>query len=762
MQFPVRFSPTAPTAPFPLVRPRRGVSVDRLARALTLALAAVAAAMVLGAVGLGFYAQAHAGRIYEGVTVAGVSVGGLSEAEAAARLEASFAEYAAVPLSLEAEGQRFDLTPGEVGADIDGAATARDAFAVGREGSLWGRSRAWARGLAQGTTVAPRITVDQGRLEARLREIAPAVVRAPVDARVDVDAAGRAAVLPEAAGVGLDVAGTAARMMGRFATLGRDPVLVATASVPPAVTADVLAPSLPSVQAAVDAPLVLAAAEGNWAVAPDDLRKIVGVSGADGAIAVDAAPLEVLVEEIADQIDRPATDAGIRVDDNGGLVAVPGVDAAKVDVDASVAASVQALQGGRDQIDLVVERDVPAITDEEAAAGIVEAEGYLSDGIRLTWDELMVEDADANRRWEDGAATLGRDDLLNALVIYPRPEADDPFLFDFDLGLLQESLGVVADDIDDPAVNASFRLVNSRVTLVEASAPGRTVDRDASLQSIIGAVYGGKDQVELTVVAEEPKHTADDRYGITVPDVLGESSTSYANSSEPRRKNVERAVELEGGWLVAPGEDFSYVEHVGKADESMGFVTGFGIVADENGGVTTAPVIGGGICQVSTTIFQAAFWAGLPFPERYSHPYWLTGYGQPPRGMTGLDAMVAIEEDWTLDLRITNTTPDWIAVEVTSDGQTVRSRVLGTDPQWEVEVDEPVVTNVVPKESKMNYSDSPELPRGQELVVETAQDGFDVTIERRVKDGRGQEILSDAISGTYAPARNLTLRGTGR
>ena len=191
----------------------------------------------------------------------------------------------------------------------------------------------------------------------------------------------------------------------------------------------------------------------------------------------------------------------------------------------------------------------------------------------------------------------------------------------------------------------------------------------------------------------------------------------------------------------------------------MALSPGFGIIAN-GGGYTTAPVVGGGVCQVSTTIFQAAFWAGLPITERYQHPYYLRSYGEAPQGLPGLDAMVNVEEGWALDLKFTNPTDDWLAVILVADGQSVTAKIVGTDPGWEVRVAEPKIIKVVPADPKMHYTDSPELPRGQDLLVETAEDGFDVTIERTVvKDGK--TIDTYTVSSSFAPARNLTLRGTG-
>jgi vancomycin resistance protein YoaR len=283
----------------------------------------------------------------------------------------------------------------------------------------------------------------------------------------------------------------------------------------------------------------------------------------------------------------------------------------------------------------------------------------------------------------------------------------------------------------------------------------------AGTEAVLVAFGAEKPSAKLPVKPLAPTWTAADGGKIALGDaVIAEASTFYGTSSEPRRHNVDRAVELQDAWLVPPDGVFSYVENVGAVDAGNGFVTGFGIVADEDGGITTAPVIGGGICQVSTTIYQAAFWAGLAVEERYQHPYYLRSYGEAPRGLPGLDAMVNIEADWALDLKFRNTTENWIAVLVIGDGQNVTAKIVGTDPGWEVRVGAPKITNLVPKETGMSFSESPELEAGRELFVESAEDGFDVTIERQVVKN-GKVILEDSVSSSFAPARNLTLRGTG-
>jgi vancomycin resistance protein YoaR len=123
--------------------------------------------------------------------------------------------------------------------------------------------------------------------------------------------------------------------------------------------------------------------------------------------------------------------------------------------------------------------------------------------------------------------------------------------------------------------------------------------------------------------------------------------------------------------------------------------------------------------------------------------------------------MVNVEETWSLDMRFTNTTGNWIAVVVEFDGINVTATIRGTHPGWTVQVFEPTITEVVRPETRTFYTESPELARGQELQVEHAQEGFTATVHR-VVTGRDGEVLDDLVlTSTYAPSRNTILRGTG-
>jgi vancomycin resistance protein YoaR len=129
--------------------------------------------------------------------------------------------------------------------------------------------------------------------------------------------------------------------------------------------------------------------------------------------------------------------------------------------------------------------------------------------------------------------------------------------------------------------------------------------------------------------------------------------------------------------------------------------------------------------------------------------------------MKGLDAMVNIEEEASLDMRFTNTSDDWIAIVVVADGQNVQAEIRGTETGWTVEIEEPVIAEVVPADETIYYTESPELPAGEEMQVEHAQEGFTATVHRVVRDKDGTIIDETSLTSTYAASRNTILRGTG-
>lgn len=709
------------------------------------------ALLLLGAaiIGLLLYGLSHSNQIYEGVTVGGVDVGGLSRSAARAQVRDTFSNAAASPILLVSDDQKFYIDPYASGISVDTEASLDAAFDYGRTGSIWSRTQAWAGALLHGHDVPMQLQVDTEKLDATLQGAAQQIARDPQAAYLTYDSNGNATIVPELPGIAFDTTATRQQIVDRVLAHSSAPVTLVTSIQQADTTVEDLQSGADQLQSSMASALTVSGLENSWSIDATQMQSLLSYKKGDQSLEVDQAGVEAYVAQIANSVNKQAKDAGITVDDNGQLAALPGVIGVTVDQAATTDAIVQALKNATHDVDLVYTTTTPTISDDTAAAAAAKGEELLNKGVKVTWD--------------GGAITLDRSDLLKALTVRIRDGGDDPFVFGFDSTIFGQELEQTFKNIDVPVKEPRLRLVDGKIVPEQEGESGKEVDVDASLAAIVDAATKGTGAAELTVKTTQPTLSLPTTISqIYLGDVLAESSTYYGDSSDARRNNVEVAANLQDGWLIAPGAQFSYAEFIGGVTKDQGFVTGFGIVDDGAGGVTTAPVIGGGICQVSTTIFQAAFWAGMQIDERYSHPYWIQTYGEPPRGMKGLDAMVNIdEENGTLDFKFTNTTGNWIAVQVVDDGTVLTARILGTDPGWTVDVSQPEITDIVQPQTGTQYTDSPEMPNGTKLQVEYAQEGFTATIHRTVTGKDGKVLADGDLVGTYGASENTILVGTG-
>jgi vancomycin resistance protein YoaR len=162
--------------------------------------------------------------------------------------------------------------------------------------------------------------------------------------------------------------------------------------------------------------------------------------------------------------------------------------------------------------------------------------------------------------------------------------------------------------------------------------------------------------------------------------------------------------------------------------------------------------VGGGVCQVSTTLFRAAYEAGLPIVERYNHGYVVDWYGEP-----GFDATIYTP---TVDFRFRNDTDHYLLVQpdVNSAGGVIAFNLYGTKPDREVIIGEPVVTDVQEPPAP-SYQVDEGLARGEIDQVEWPKEGMTVTVERTVIENG--ETRTDTLFSQYQPWRAIYLVGPG-
>jgi vancomycin resistance protein YoaR len=449
----------------------------------------------------------------------------------------------------------------------------------------------------------------------------------------------------------------------------------------------------------------------------------------------------MLVSRVAREVNMPLRNASLKLGDDLRVEVIAGQAGREVDVEATrqaLAERISAMTGGA--VLLVVQESQPLLMDVSAAQAQVER--MLSGPVTLTGPE-------------GGSWTIEPRTLAEWLILRPIAGADGQFglAVSLDHGQAGRLAQEIAAQVDRPAQNAKFRFADASGSLVAVvdSVIGRTVDVTATLAVIEGAATGDTPSgrtAELPVLTIRPKVATEDAPTLGIVELIGEGVTSYAGSSAAREQNIAVGAAQFDGLLIAPDETFSFNDYLGEVTKEKGYEEGIIIW-----GNTTKADVGGGLCQVSSTAFRAAFWAGLPVVERTAHSFQVSYY-EPPKG---LDATIYSPY---VDLKWTNDTGHYILIQtyVDRDANKLTFRYYGTNPGRTVEMEGPIEANPVPH-GPVVYRDDPTLPKGQKKQIEWAKDGLDVTVYRIIKQD-GVEVRRDTFFSRYLPWQAVYLVGT--
>jgi vancomycin resistance protein YoaR len=455
---------------------------------------------------------------------------------------------------------------------------------------------------------------------------------------------------------------------------------------------------------------------------------------------------------IARQIDRDVSEAGLSI--NGTEVIVRSGEVGRtLDIDASLAlvsAQVQTLQDGL--VPLVVRETPPVILDVSAQAEI--ARNILSQPLTLTMPEGMS---------AEGAPWVFDQQTLASMLAIERVKDGDGETYQVGLNsqALISFLSNLAPDLQTYPVNARFIFNDDtrQLDLLEPAVIGRTLDVEASLKAIQEGLKNGRHEIPLVFQITEPPATdatTAEELGIT--ELVSMQTSYFYGSSRERVQNIQAAAKRFHGLLVAPGETFSMANALGDISLDNGYAEALIIVGNQ-----TIKGVGGGVCQVSTTLFRTAFFGGFPIVERHAHAYRVYYYekvvgNRIDTSLAGLDATVFVP---LVDFKFTNDTPYWLLMETyvspanssitwkfysTSDGRTVEWKTSG-------------VTNTVEPPEPL-YKENPELESGVIKQVDWEAQGADVIVERTVYRN-GQVYLSDTFRTHYLPWQAVYEYGPG-
>lgn len=343
------------------------------------------------------------------------------------------------------------------------------------------------------------------------------------------------------------------------------------------------------------------------------------------------------------------------------------------------------------------------------------------------------------------AADFGRDgDILRCYKELKDLEYQNKIYhvkFDFDKNKIKTLIEENAVQYDREAVNATLTKTEEGFDITEGQS-GIMVDTSASVDTVYDYLTNDWDgtscAIDLVISVEEPKGNAEDL--AKVKDVLGTFTTSYSTSGGPRSANVANGCSLINGTTMYPGDEFSAYEAVSPFTEANGYYMAGSYV---NGQVVDS--LGGGICQVSTTLYNAVLLSELEVTERYNHSMIVT-YVDP-------SADAAIAESSGKDFKFKNNLEYPIYIEgVTTPDKQITFTIYGVetrDSSREVSYESVVLERTVP-DTEVIYADE-SLPVGY-CVVQSAHIGYKAQLWKVVREN-GVEVSREQVnSSSYMKA----------
>jgi vancomycin resistance protein YoaR len=259
-----------------------------------------------------------------------------------------------------------------------------------------------------------------------------------------------------------------------------------------------------------------------------------------------------------------------------------------------------------------------------------------------------------------------------------------------------------------------------------------------------GAGRGTDRSAVLPTKTTQPELTTNEAKALGVKEVMSTFTTTFSAGDVPRVHNISLIAAAVHGRLVRPGDVFSMNAATGQRTAAKGYRTAHVI---QNGEIVDG--LGGGVCQAGTTMFNAAFFAGLPVIERRNHSLHISHYPM------GRDATL----DWPgTDLKFRNDSPYGIYITSRATPSTLTFTFWSTSRGYKVTSSTSAARNF--RAPPTRYEDDPTLPKGEEVVEESGSSGFDVTVSRTVTKG-GTVVRRDSFVSNYSPWVRVVRRGTG-
>ncbi|WP_420641250.1 VanW family protein [Candidatus Leptofilum sp.] len=465
-------------------------------------------------------------------------------------------------------------------------------------------------------------------------------------------------------------------------------------------------------------------------------------------LVLDVSQLDSTLAELAAEINKPPVSATFNLSgsDTSYAAGQPGRFMDVADVRNRVIMPLTNFRPA--QVELLVHEVTPAVFDAGNAAA--EIQQVLGSPVTFYLEEPL-DDLDL------APITLSQEDLAAWVRVELSESASSSAAHNVfvDENAVRHWLRQFEDQIYRDPVNARFYFDDGteELVLVAPHVNGRELDIEATIEQFKTQVNSPNRSIPFVVKDIVPlanSNATAAELGIT--ELITETTTWFSGSSDARKHNIATAAANFYGIVVAPYEEFSFNDYLGSITEADGFTEGLIIVGGQ-----TITGIGGGVCQVSTTLYQTAFFAGFPITERLPHGYML-GYYRDGAGH-GMDATVFNDGNINIDMKFINNTPHHLLIEnyFSEENQALTFKFYSTSLGRTVVKEDPVWANVteVPGSEQDRWEFVETVEPGTVEKIDWATEGADVSVRRLVYNADGQIIEDRTFVSNYIPVPNV-------
>ncbi len=444
--------------------------------------------------------------------------------------------------------------------------------------------------------------------------------------------------------------------------------------------------------------------------------------------------LTQFASEMAGRIDIPAIEPSLRLSKDGKTKTVqvlPGAEGRALDAEKLVLDIRQAAKRGEAiAFEAPVVRVDPKLTQEEVVANQTRGNNLVRSTIALKLDQ---------DEWKlDGEA------MLNFMA----------FPVGFDEGKISDWVETLSTTVNREPANALFSFSAGKVEAFRPAKDGVKLAQRELVDKLLLTFANLSDSsgeriIRLPVERTKPLIGNEQVNTLGIKELIGMGKSVFHGSIPNRVHNLSLAASRINGALVSPGETFSFNSTVGDISKNTGYKEAYVISQGR-----TVLGDGGGVCQVSTTLFRAVLDAGLPVEQRTAHAYRVHYYEEDTR--PGIDATVFAP---STDFKFRNDTPGYILVQTSVDKKNYAMRIelYGTKDGRVSIISNPVILSQTPPPPDL-YQDDPTLPAGTTKQIDWSAWGAKVTFKYKVTRN-GESLIDQVFTSNYKPWQAVYLRG---